>query len=237
MPVLCHAVLSGDQETKGWRTVAAWCLNKMQISRRASDHQIQGLQQPHTFTSGLEWAEMDSGLYWKIIQDDCKIPLLIGQAIQCLGINKPTVWSDLWGQWFREEDNLLKQAGRWIRRLVCSWLFNPVKMSHSIKCRSMPTLFPHSRLITIMRLPPLMLSNDPLELPSARLTLCFQVKGQASLPPRCWNGSVWARPDTEDQQSLVRGQQCCTCCAFPLVLCFPLSIFSIKACLPLSDSK
>lgn len=26
----------------------------------------------------------------------------------------------------------------------------------------MPTLFPHSRLITIMRLPPLMLSNDPL---------------------------------------------------------------------------
>lgn len=41
----------------------------------------------------------------------------------------------------------------------------------------------------------------------------------------------WTRPGHEDQQSLVRGQQCYTCCAFPLVLCFPLSIFSIKACL------
>lgn len=56
--ILCHAVLCGDQETKGWRTVAAWYLNKMQISGRASDHQIQGLLQPHTFRqawNGPRW--------------------------------------------------------------------------------------------------------------------------------------------------------------------------------------
>lgn len=41
----------------------------------------------------------------------------------------------------------------------------------------------------------------------------------------------WTRPGHEDRQSLVRGQRCYARCAFPLVLCFPLSIFSIKACL------
>lgn len=92
----------------------------------------------------------------------------------------------------------------------------------------MPTLFPHSRLITIMRLPSLMLSNDPLNRllssPSA-----FNWKESPLCPLAADVEAMDVRLGQKDQPSLVWGQQCDDHCAFPLVLCFPLSVFSIKA--------
>lgn len=92
----------------------------------------------------------------------------------------------------------------------------------------MPTLFPHSLLITIMRLPPLMLSNDPLNCllssPSA-----FKWKESPLCSLTADGAAMDMRLGHKDQQSLVQGQRCYTRCAFPLVLCFPLSIFGIKA--------
>lgn len=61
-------------------------------------------------------------------------PITCWLSIDCLSINKPAnmKWPLRPVVGGGGEDNLLKQAGRWIQGWVCSWLLALVKMSHSI---------------------------------------------------------------------------------------------------------
>lgn len=58
--ILCHAVLSGDQETQG---EGRWLPGVLIRCRSAEEHQTikSRVCSNRTPSSGLEWAEMDSG--------------------------------------------------------------------------------------------------------------------------------------------------------------------------------